>query len=282
MKGKSKYVTMKPEDSRIANYIAYYYFHSSDDPLYSEEFSYYPHFRNALTIYRGSEVVITDTSSLVTPADSDKITVIYSKNFSYRIDVKLNGRFNKIGVVFNPLGFNHFLKVPLKSLLADHVVYFDYFGEELEELAEFVFNQEDREKGVRLLDLFFKSKFNYFNEDRLIHSVKSIHESQGTVKVTTLATELNVDRKTLLRDFDKHLVSSVGEYKKLVKFRLALDSAMNNLNERNLTEIATGSAYYDQPDFIKNFKSLTSWSPQSFLKRTDRIGGEDTYWTFKK
>mgnify|MGYP001481976467 CR=1 FL=1 len=47
----------------------------------------------------------------------------------------------------------------------------------------------------------------------------------------------------------------------------------------NLTAISA-DYYYDQSDFIKQFKKLTQLSPKKFMTAVTKLGDEDTFWNF--
>ncbi|MBC8882682.1 AraC family transcriptional regulator [Flavobacterium piscinae] len=104
--------------------------------------------------------------------------------------------------------------------------------------------------------------------------------SNGGIKVDELSKKINVNRKTLLRQFQKHVLMSVEEYRKMVMFRQAFNYFQENKNQSNLTEIALFSMYYDQAHFIKHFKAITNETPSTLLNKISKIGNEDTYWYF--
>ncbi|MBC8644995.1 helix-turn-helix transcriptional regulator [Flavobacterium lindanitolerans] len=92
--------------------------------------------------------------------------------------------------------------------------------------------------------------------------MSEIIKSGGLVKVAALSEKLKTNRKTLLRLFQKHLLCSVEEYKKMVRFRQAINFSQEQNGANTLTEVALFSQYYDQADFIRQFKSITKESPK--------------------
>lgn len=276
------FITIKPLSEKISRYISYYYFHSSDDENYNKSFVFYPNYKHALTVYQHSEVTLTETESIVNPSEKTTIKPLYAINKNKNIKVSIKGVFNKIGVVFNPLGINFFIDKPLNEVLTSDFDFFPYFGEEFRAVLAQVFNEKELQDKVVLLDAFFENRFVAFDEPTLKKSIKEIISTNGAVKVVELSEKLNVNRKTLLRLFKKHTNMSVEEYRKMVMFRQALNYFHQNKEATNLTDVALFSMYYDQAHFIKHFKSITKETPNSLLSKISHLGEEYTYWYFEE
>lgn len=275
------FITEKPKSEKINRYISYYYFHTSDDENYNKSFVFYPNYKHALTIYKNSEVSLTTTSSSVTPSEKITIQPLYTVNKEKNLKVSISGRFDKIGIVFNPLGINFFIDKPLSEILTSDFDFFPYFGGEFTRLLAQVFDETGLHRKAVLLDEFFEKRFADFNEPVLKKSIKEIISTNGAIKVTELSEQLNVNRKTLLRLFKKHTNMSVEEFRKMVMFRQALNYFHKNKETTNLTDVALFSMYYDQAHFIKHFKSITKETPTTLLSKISHLGEEDTYWYFE-
>jgi AraC-like DNA-binding protein len=275
------FVTAKPKNEVVAKYIDYYYFHVSEDAGFTKKFFFYPNYKHALTIYQGSEVGLTTDGSLVNPSSGSKILAFYSINTDKNFKVELNGIFHKIGIVFNPLGINHFLNAPLADVFNRVAHDFDYFGDAFTSLCHKVFATAQTTDKVQLLDAFFTDKYCGFDEPVVKKAVQEILNSNGSVKVEELSEMLTVNRKTLLRLFKKHLYCSVEEYKKLVMFRNALNYSQQAGEDASLTDVALYSLYYDQAHYIKHFKSITRQSPKALLSKLTKLGNQEVYWHFE-
>ena len=278
---KNIFITAKPVSQKISKYISYYYFDQSDDENYQRDFIFYPNYKHALTAYKSSKVVLTENKSSVSPIDTNQINTFYSINKNKSIKVSIEGRYDKIGIVFNPLGINHFLKEPLQDIFPFDINLFSYFGAALNQTLEEVFTKNNVDKKATLLDSFFEKAYYDFHQPILKKAVGNIIKSNGAIKVGELSEKLNVDRRTLLRLFRRHTNMSVEEYRNMVMFRQALNYFHQNKEEANLTDVALFSMYYDQAHFIKHFKAITNETPNTLLSKISHIGEEDTYWYFK-
>jgi AraC-like DNA-binding protein len=278
-----EFITQKPQNSRLEKYISYYYFHSSQDTTHSKKFIYYPNYKNALTIYKNAAVAFTENHSKSSPDNTTHFSFIYSGVQKQFRTAEMVAPFDKIGVVFQELGINHFISVPLSSILCDPVQKsFDYFGTDFIHLCEQVYNEREIENKVALLDTFFLNNLCDFQEVMLKKCVHLILNSKQKLTVQKLSEECSTNRKTLLRIFKKHLCCTTKEYIDIVQFRKALNDYLLLHNKSSLTEIALTHEYYDQAQFINHFKKLTGINPKEFFKNIAHLGKEDTFWTFQQ
>lgn len=282
MKKKDTFITAKPVSEKINRYISYYYFHTSEDENYQKSFVFYPNYKHALTVYKDSEIVLTENTSIIKPLNQINIRPLYSINKDKNIRVSMQGRFDKIGVVFNPLGINHFIEKPLQEVFSGNFDFFSHFGNDFIEVLSKVFSEDEITEKIRLLDQFFENRLNDFDQPVLKKAVKEILLSNGSVKVGELSEQLDINRKSLLRLFVRHTNMSVEEYRKMVMFRNALNYFHQSTEKTNLTDVALFSMYYDQAHFIKHFKSVTQETPTTLLSKISHLGEEDTYWYFEK
>ncbi len=278
---EDNFITAKPTSEKISRYISYYYFHKSINENYQKKFIFYPNYKHALTVYRNSEVIISDSRSIIKPSKKASIQSLYCINKNKNIKVSIEGIFDKIGIVFNPLGINHFIEKSIQEVFPYEINIFTYFGEEFNFVLNQVFLETEIHKKVELLDSFFEKVIQPFEEQILKKAIREIIISNGSIKVSKLSEELKINRKSLLRLFNKHTTMSVEEYRKMVMFRQAFNYFQQNKKTANLTEVALFSMYYDQAHFIKHFKSITKETPNSLLTKIQHLGLEDTYWYFE-
>lgn len=278
---KNIFITAKPVSKKISKYISYYYFDRSEDENYQRKFIFYPNYKHALTAYKNSKVVLMENKSSVSPTDANRINTFYSINKDKDIKVSIEGRYDKIGIVFNPLGINHFLDKPLQDIFPNDMGFFSYFGKSFEQVLETVFEKKMLDEKVFLLDEFFGKVYNDFHQPILKKAIGELIVSNGAIKVKELSKKLNINRRTLLRLFRRHTNMTVEEYRKMVMFRQALNYFHQNKETTNITDIALFSMYYDQAHFIKHSKAITKETPSTLLSKISHIGEEDTYWYFK-
>ncbi|WP_461443613.1 helix-turn-helix domain-containing protein [Maribacter sp.] len=274
--------TIVPQDKDVTKHIAYYYFHESKDAHFSKDIVYHPHYLVALNVYSQVKIQWNDNGKTYLPIQSDAKEVILTINNKTSKEVRLRGVFNKIGVVFHPLGINHFIDQPLHKLVQNKSAsHFDYFGNDFLSTSSLVFNAPSLADKRNLLDSFFKNHFKEFEDERVQKAIDLIFNSSKMPKIQELADHLLISRKTLLRLFKKHLCFSVEEFKSVVKFRKALLFYEEAITKPELSHVAYDNEYYDQSDFINHFKSITGLNPSKFFSSIRNISNNGTYWTFK-
>lgn len=273
---KETYTTLKPKSDVLSKYIAYYYFNFSEEKNYTKSFVFYPHYRNSITVYKNSKMSFAENSSKVVPDKHLDFEITYTGIHPKSRTGQIIAPFNKIGIVFQPLGINNFLIEPLSDVITENPkTNFNSFGNGFVSVLNKVYNTEDFDEKVTLFDSFFMQKVKPFQENRIIKAVDLMFK--GEFSVLEISEALNINRKTLLRIFNKHLNCSPKEFSNLVKFRKAINTYQEH--KPALTDLAYQNDYYDQSDFIKHFKKVTGFNPKKFFGNLSHLGTEDTFWT---
>jgi AraC-like DNA-binding protein len=199
------------------------------------------------------------------------------KNFGH---AEILGPFDKIGIVFQPLGLNHFVSGNLSTLASDEVnVNFSHFQRSLPTILDLVFDQKDIDAKVELLDAYFLQHLVEFEDKRLPSVVDFLFRTEDKLSVQQICENFDINRKTLLRLFNRHLNCSPKEYITLVQFRRAVELYQNSSHKPSLTRLALDLDYYDQSDFIHRFTKITGVSPKRLFTNIEKYGVHATYWT---
>ncbi len=276
------FYTARPQDPRLIPLIDYYYFHRSQQDEGSHDFIFYPNTYNGLTIYQNSIVRVLGDRSETIPS-TEEFCLSYITVQTKAFQVVMHRPFNKLGVVFKPLGFNHFIEEKLTDFLreSDYLTTTEDWGVGMREQIRQVFATEDPEIKARLLDDFFSSRLIPFRESRLQQVVDLIHTAEESLHVGELADRIGVSRRTLGRLFEDHLRCNPKAYLKVVQFRKALNTYMNTTPKPKLIELAMNSDFYDQSEFIHTFKKITGYNPKYELSQILPYSQHGTYWKSK-
>lgn len=277
---KESFHSELPQSDFLKKYIAYYYFHNSGDDTEALSFMYYPHFKNALTVYKNSKLSFKAPFSTQARPEDCGYSMGYSRLIKNAAKTAIDPPFTKIGIVFQPLGLNHFLSKNLINVLPNPITLdFNYFGAPFETVLNKVHDSPKMSDKSALLDEFFTSIYKGFSEVKLENAVNILVNSTKKYTVELLADEVQVSRKTLLRLFRKHLNCTVIEYINLVQFRKAVEVFQGAIQKSSLTKLAHQTDYYDQSEFINHFKKLTGFNPKAFFNNLSKFGSQGTYWT---
>jgi AraC-like DNA-binding protein len=235
-----------------------------------------------MSIYKQSEIVLTDAYSTTIVPTGEGYSFGFSKLISGAAQTQIVPPYNKIGVVFQPLGLNCFLEGNLSDYVrAPITADFNVFKATMQPILHNLFEKESLADKVKLLDDYFLSVYKGFQDNKMEEALTLLFADDPKYRVDELADELDISRKTLLRLFRKHQNCSVIEYMKLIQFRKSVELFQNTRDKTKLTELALDTAYYDQSDFIKHFKKLTGFNPKLFFNNLSIIGDKGTFWTLR-
>lgn len=265
-------------NSALSGYIKGYYVHSCMEEGFYTKLTFYQDISTTISIYKDSETTSEGRLRIQTyKKDKGFSTVLAGLVDKYQ-HVEFYGPLNRLAIVFHPGGINHFLRKPLSNYLRRHFSIFDYFKEDFEELLPRVYGEEDLEIKRNYLDEFFLQHFQLLNEPVLLQAIDCLIRTNSELpKVNELCDELNINRRTLLRKFKKHLGYSLEEYLSVIKFRRALANFKAQKENPKLSGIAHDSSYYDQSDFTNNLKYRSGLTPKELFSQLEII--DDTlFW----
>lgn len=278
---KEQFTSIQPKHPLLRPHIAYYYFHQTFNDNFNRTFTYYPNYRVALNVFQHSNIQWNKQKRFTLPNCPSKQSSILTFSTQSSREVTMQGQINKLGIIFEPMGFNHFIDVPLHQLVQDTITNFDYYGPTFWQMTAAVFAASSIETKRDILDAFFLRHYQPFQLTELLWATEQIMHLNGIVSVNDFARQLHISRKTLLRLFNRHLVHNVKGFSSLVKFRNALQLYKKHQGQLNLTQLAYESQYYDQSAFIKNIQSFTGLTPKKIFHQQKDIGGQHTLWTAK-
>ena len=274
--------TRNTKSKFLKRYIEYYYFHSSTKNNESEKIVFYPNTLNALTIYHKSKLVFGSNWSIAKAINKDCYNAYYAGlNKEFKIS-EMKSPFNKLGVVFKPLGINSFIDQPLEALISKtQNKKFTYFDNSFKDILPEVFRTNDLNERVDLLDRFFLSKHNHFENVLLQSAIELIEKSNIKYKVSELSELCNTTQKTLNRNFKKHLNCTTKVYLDIFQFRKSFNHFINHNGKYKLIDLTYEFDYYDQAELTKLFKRITGVNPKELFKGVQKFGDENLFWTRK-
>lgn len=278
---KGKPVFTYPKPVTLQAHIKLYSWMSAEASDFEEHITYYPNFTSTINIYQNTQVTYDEIRRTHRPSTTKNFQVLFVGKFNRSREIHTYGPYQKLTIVFHPLGLNHFVKGPLGPLIQEHFSFFNYYGEQLDQLLPELFSNPDLAVRSQRLDDFFLSQYHEFTERRLKRAVALILETEDALKVQEIANQLQISRKTLLRLFRKHLAYSVEEYISVVKFRKTMINYQSKSGKRNLSQIALEGNYYDQSDFYKNYKLKCGQNPTQLFQELKTID-DGLFWKLSK
>ncbi len=262
---------IRPAIPLLQKWIKGYYVHASPDANFYSKVTFYQNITTTISIYRNS----------VTTAKGRYRTQHFERNNRYTQllvglvdkyqEVTFHGPLNRLAIVFYPGGINHFLNQPLSILLQLHFSMFDAFGESFERCLDVVYDTPSLERKRDLMDAFLMERYRSFEFPEILKAIDLLQHNTEPIKVSALAHQLNMNRRTLLRRFKKHLGYSLEEYTAVIRFRKALLNFQKQKDTKHLSKIALDSQYYDQADFNHHIKYRSDLTPKQLFEKLEIV-----------
>lgn len=193
---------------------------------------------------------------------------IFDLSYPMKIRVETTtGELKGISVLFTHAGVNQLLRTKLKDL-TNRVTGIDRSG--YPDLYQQYMNVYEQEEGewFRHLNEFFLSRLRNNNQptQKIIPMLNKLESMKGVLSVERLASELRISYKILYRKFIDELGISPKTYLKIIRFNRAC-YLLNQTSKPNVTEIVLKCGYYDQPHFVREFKSIMKESPRHYVNK---------------
>lgn len=180
------------------------------------------------------------------------------------------GEFGFVAIRFRAGALHHFVPLSGRELLDQQPCAADIWGACGNKLAKQVGGARSSRERVDLLQEFLLQRLEERAPDRLIRNAASLlYRHCDTLTIAALASRLGVGRRQLERRFLDVTGQTPVEVRRLSRFQktaraLLLDQAAT------CADAALTNGYYDQSHFIREFRSLTSLSPLSYLEQARR------------
>jgi len=270
--------SFKPENKELQKYIESFYIltHSRNE----EKVSYltFPTLYSVVAIVLNAENIITSKNITTKFCASKPLETSLICRFNKPICFQYDGDIKEVCIYFKPLGLNAFLEKPLENYSSS---FFDKFipFSDYEMSMKKILETEDNTFLATKIEEYWLKKLIGFNHPFLFGAINQIQESPH-ISTFELANEYKISQKTLIKHFKKHLCKTPTEYKKIFRFRKALNEKQISDKTYKLTELAYISNFFDQSHMISNFKSLTGLAPKLFFKNLSKSEGNNINWIF--
>jgi len=184
--------------------------------------------------------------------------------------VDLNfGMLDLIIVVFQPLGAKAFFRMPMNELNGLNVGIDLLSDSKIIELESRLMGAVGNQTCVRLIEEFLTKricKFEEHNFKRLSLVLQSMNI--GESNVSKLAQMACLSQKQFNRIFADFAGLNPKNYLQINRFAKTAHT-LQTKPQMNLNELAETAGYYDKSHLIKEFKTLSGYTPAEFLSNSD-------------
>lgn len=274
-----KIESFKPKNPLLEPYINSYYFLTNEENVIEKSYLTFPNNYCIISVAFGCELKFDEKKYVVVEnKDHASLSTIIS-NYKKPIQIEYSGNIKELTISFKPLGINHFLQNKLLSYLNDSFEIFDPFPDYLPTMKS-ILNTDDLGQARETLENYWLSKLISFDSSFLLQAIDLLEDYDNNYSIQEIANKCLTSRQNLTKAFVTHLGKTPSDYKKINRFRNALNYFEKQKKVNNLSSILVESTFYDQSHFIKDFKALTGKAPKEFFKNLDCTIGEDIKWSW--
>jgi len=199
-------------------------------------------------------------------AESEQPRSFISGVSSSFCDVVARGGSGVIAVTFHPFGACNFFGFSLAQIENGPIDLRDIDCGNIRRLEEQVYEMDTTAQRISAIERFLMARLAPVDRDDesfLRRSVGVIDRCCGRISTRELCNALSLSEKSLERKFCRLVGKSPKQFSKIVRFQ----NVLRSLGARNgsLSAIALENGYFDQAHFIRDFKSLSGFTPGEFM-----------------
>lgn len=196
-------------------------------------------------------------------------TVTLDRASTHSRQLKLAGTVEAFGVLFQPGGAYPLFGVPLNELvdtavLTDHLQSNQphHLHDQLAKVPSFL-------EKVALIETWLKRRLEHLNSPSPVvtPSLAMIAQNHGQILMQTVAEAVYLSPRQLERLFKTQVGLSPKRFARVMRIRQTRDALKQLEAAHSLTQVAHDHGFFDQPHFIREFKSVVGMTPGAYLLR---------------
>ena len=269
----------KPKNEILQKYIEGYYFLNNSKSDLPVEYYTFPNNYSIISIIENAEIIYLENQGIIKEKSGDNFISDLICHYKKPIKLRYEGNINEITFYFKPLGRNAFLNKSLCHYTNDFFSNFIPF-EDYKNVFSTILKENDLDKRIDQIENYWLSKLKDFQHPFLNQMIIDLKDTQSDYSISDLAIKHNTTRQNLTKHFESNLCKSPSDFKKIQRFREALKSQINSQTKNNLTSLSYDMLFYDQSHLIKDFKSLTGFTPKKFFKNISSQENGEVNWLF--
>lgn len=246
---------LQPSDE-LRQFVRYYWMLESNEPFSTLTF---PIGCPQIIFHRKSPLYIPELAK-----SQSQFTISGQVNFPAHI--QSDGRLDMIVAVFYPHTIGMFIDTPPSSFYNIEISGYDIENRQLNEIARIIFDSEDHNECIAVLEKYLMSKIKPgLNISRIGKSIKALFQVPS-LTVSSLSDIACLSKRQFERIFSDTVGMNPKEYARVVRSQKALWLMQNG--EHNYAGIASACGFSDQSHFIRDFKAMTGHTPHTLCQYT--------------
>lgn len=179
--------------------------------------------------------------------------------------IRLKSPIDSFGIFFQPLGLWQLFRIPMGLLVNQDYTGHDVFGRSITRLWEQMAESASFDERVRLAEEYLlKSAANVFGRTSVMNSAHYLFRQQGEPRISVLASHAALSVRQFERRFSEEIGMPPKLFARIARYQMALDAKVTSPG-RSWLEIAHEFGYHDQMHMIRDFQSLSGFTPSRAL-----------------
>ncbi|WP_153399162.1 helix-turn-helix domain-containing protein [Chryseobacterium vaccae] len=265
---------IKTKDELLKKYLEGFYIFESGTADAQTEYIVFPSNHCVVSIYHNVRLHIESNKIHYSNSPGESVVSTVAIAFQKPLIGTYESGVREISFCFYPLGFNHFVDKDLSGLQRGGLQFFDY-EEDFKAFISEILDETDKTVLQEKIEAYWLRKFRDKDFSQLENALDMLNKTD--LDISEIADKMGLSRQYLARMFTKHLCKTPSEFRKIFRFRKALQSFTSS---RNLTHLTYDNLFYDQSHLIKDFQKLTGMSPKQFFKGNKSLNEGSVNWFF--
>jgi AraC-like DNA-binding protein len=264
-------------DPSLADYIDYYYLLTTSDDAKVANYTAYPSINTPLCFLDQCTVTISDGSTTVVKNTAHGLKSVIVGRSVKPVHISIESGIREFSIVFKPLGINFLLKQNLGNSIGNglkEVNLFDF----LKETVAKILNDD-----TALVELEEKMVAHLHQSKELddLQKIITLIQSNEVISFNEISYHLEIPYKTIYRLFIKHIGLTPIQFRRIIKFRMALKKGIDSTCKNKMSTIAVESGYFDQAHYINEFKKMAKLTPKNFIASVWVDDSKKIAWKFE-
>lgn len=261
--------SFKPKSRFLSKYITGFSVFEKDCDL-NINFTTFPHIGPGLALFKNTGIKIEKEHMNIYPDDQVSCNSVVLGKYTSPVVITYNGYVDEISVNFTPLGINYFFHDDYRTLAPEN---FQPLAEQAWiDFAPALFSVEDTEERLKIFEDFLSAQFRNRNLDLLQQAVDLLMDRETDYRVSEVSDTTGINEKTLRRHFNRYIGCSPVLFKRIVRFRQAIEKKRTDDTMASLTRLSQEGLFYDSSHFAMEYKKFTGKNPRSFFKEVSFLG----------
>ncbi len=272
----------KPSNIILKNFIEFFYVLTKQAEEGVIHYLTFPNIYSMVSISQNAAIKAIGNKIIVEFDANNEVESGLAVRYKQPLLIEYTGAAKEITICFKPLGLNAFLSHPIinyanNKVINDNFIPFDDYLENMKSVMQL---QNDGEK-ILAMETYWMNKLKGVNHPFLFQALNDmLLPNNDELSIAEIAKKNRITQKTLIKHFEKHIGKTPSDFRKIVRFRNALNQKAIENCHNNLTDITYASSYFDQSHMIKDFKSLTGYTPREFFKKLKSSHEGTINWIF--